>query len=263
MSPLIPWWAAGALLLSPFFFALWRVARRRRDASLVDAGWSAGLGVMGLLCAALGDGDPGRRALVAAMSALWSARLTAHLYLDRVKGKGEDGRYAALRQRWGKDADRNFFWWFQAQGALDLLLALPFAALCAKPGPPGPLDALGAGIWVLAVTGETVADRDLAAFRADPGNRGRACRAGLWRYSRHPNYFFEWVHWLAYAVMAPDDWRTWTSPALMLFFLVRVTGIPHAEAQALRGRGEDYRRYQEETSAFFPWFPRRSAGGPA
>lgn len=259
MTPDIPWWAAGAVLLFPSFFALWRVATRRRDASLVDAAWAAGLGAMGSICAAAGDGDPDRRALVAAMSVLWSARLTAHLYLDRVRGKPEDGRYAALREKWGKDADRNFFWWFQAQGALDLLLALPFAALCSKPEPLGPLDGLGLVVWLVAVVGETAADMQLAEFRADPANKGRACRAGLWRYSRHPNYFFEWLHWLAYAAMAPDDWRVWTSPALMLYFLLRVTGVPHTEAQALRSRGEDYRRYQRETPMFFPWRPRKDA----
>lgn len=259
MRPDIPWWAAGAVLLVPFFFALWRVAVRRRDASLVDAGWAAGLGAMGALCAAAGDGDPDRRALVAAMSVLWSARLTAHLYLDRVKDKPEDGRYAALRAKWGDRADRNFFWWFQAQGALDLLLALPFAALCARPDPLGAPDWLGLSVWTVAVAGETVADAQLAAYRADPANRGRTCRDGLWRYSRHPNYFFEWTHWLAYAVMAPGDWRVWTSPALMLYFLLRVTGIPYTEAQALKSRGEDYRRYQEETSMFFPWFPKGAA----
>lgn len=253
------WWGAGALALAPFFAALWLVARRARDASHVDVGWAAGLGFMGLLCAATGSGDPGRRTLVAAMASLWSARLAWHLYADRVRGKAEDGRYAALRASWGPDADRNFFWFFQAQGLLDLLLALPLAVLCAKEGPLGALDLAGALVWLAAVSGETMADRQLAAFRADPANKGRTCREGLWRYSRHPNYFFEWSHWLAYAVMAPDDWRVWTAPALMLYFLLRVTGLPATEAQALRSRGEDYRRYQRETSSFVPWFPRSAA----
>ena len=103
------------------------------------------------------------------------------------------------------------------------------------------------------------ADTTLARFRADPVNKGKTCREGLWRYSRHPNYFFEWTHWLAYAAMAPGEWQVWLSPALMLYFLLRVTGIPATEAQALRSRGEDYRRYQAETSMFIPWFSRRDA----
>ncbi len=249
----------GWLIASAFFAALWAVQRRTRDASLVDVGWAASLGFLALLCAAALPGDPGRRALIAAMGASWSARLAWHLYNDRVRGKSEDGRYAALRASWGADADRNFFWFFQAQGALAALLALPFAALALRPGELGPLDAAGAALWLVSVMGESAADATLGRFRADPANRGKTCREGLWRYSRHPNYFFEWTHWLAYALMAPGDWQVWLSPALMLYFLLRVTGIPATEEQALRSRGEDYRRYQRETSMFFPWFPRRAA----
>lgn len=248
----------GWAVLAPAFAALWRAATRIRDASMVDAAWAAGLGALALGCAAFETGDPSRRLLVAAMGGAWSARLAAHLYFDRVRGKPEDGRYAALRASWGAAADRNFFWFFQAQGALDAVLALPFAALCAKPAPLGAADAVGAAVWLAAVAGEWAADAQLARFRADPANKGRTCRAGLWRFSRHPNYFFEWTHWLAYAAMAPSDWRVWTSPALMLFFLLRVTGIPATEAQALKTRGDDYRSYQKETSMFVPWFPRRS-----
>jgi len=234
------------------------VQARTRDASLVDVGWAAGLGFLALSCAYLLPGDPTRRALVGGMAAVWSLRLAAHLYFDRVRGKPEDGRYAALRASWGGAANRNFFIFFQAQGALDAALALPFAALCSKSGPLGAADALGAVVWVAAVSGEAAADRALAAFRARTDSRGRVCREGLWRYSRHPNYFFEWLHWLAYAAMAPADWRVWVSPALMLFFLLRVTGIPATEAQALKSRGDAYRDYQRTTSMFVPWFPRRN-----
>jgi steroid 5-alpha reductase family enzyme len=244
--------------LAALFALLWAVQVRTRDASHVDAGWAAGLGLLALACAALLPGAAPRRALVAAMAAVWSVRLAAHLYFDRVRGKPEDGRYASLRASWGAAADRNFFFFFQAQGALDVLLALPFAALCARSGPLGASDALGAALWLSAVGGEAAADRQLAAFRARPDSKGRVCREGLWRYSRHPNYFFEWAHWLSYAAMAPADWRVWTSPALMLFFLLRVTGIPATEAQALKSRGDAYRDYQRTTSMFVPWFPRRT-----
>ena len=248
----------GWLALIVLFAGLWAVQRRTRDASLVDVGWAASLGLLALLCAAVLDGEPARRALVGAMGALWSARLAWHLYTDRVRGKSEDGRYAALRASWGAAADRNFFWFFQAQGALAALLALPFAALAARRGALGPGDAAGAALWLVAVWGERAADKALAAFRANPAHKGKTCREGLWRFSRHPNYFFEWTHWLAYAAMAPGDWRPWLSPALMLYFLLRVTGIPATEEQALRSRGDDYRRYRRETSMFIPWFPRRN-----
>jgi steroid 5-alpha reductase family enzyme len=114
--------------------------------------------------------------------------------------------------------------------------------------------------WLVAVGGEWLADRQLAAFRADPGNRGRTCRAGLWAWSRHPNYFFEWLHWFAYLWLAIGSrlwWLALTGPVVMLLFLYRVSGIPWTEAQSLRSRGEDYARYQREVSAFFPRPPRR------
>jgi steroid 5-alpha reductase family enzyme len=238
---------------------LWLVAIRTRDASHVDVGWALGLGAMGAACAAAGTGAPARRWLIGAMAAAWSLRLAAHLYFDRVRGRPEDGRYASLRTAWGAKADRNFFFFFQAQGLLDLLLALPFAAAAARPGPLGVRDALAAAVWLAAVAGESAADRSLAAFRADPANKGAVCRAGLWSWSRHPNYFFEWLVWLSFAMIAPDDWRVWVSPLVMLYFLLRVTGIPATEAQALKSRGEAYRRYQKEISMFIPWPPRRAA----
>lgn len=249
----------SAAALSVFFALLWVEAVRSRDASHVDVGWALGLGAMGVVAAWTGDGGEGRRLLDGAMAAVWAMRLGLHLYLDRVAGKPEDGRYAALRSSWGAAADRNFFVFFQAQGALDLVLSLPFFAAAARPGPLGLRDAAAALVWLIAVAGETAADRSLAAFRAEPSNKGKVCRRGLWACSRHPNYFFEWLAWLSYAAFAPGDWRVWVSPVLMLYFLFRVTGIPATEAQALRSRGAEYRRYQEEVSAFIPLPPRRSA----
>jgi steroid 5-alpha reductase family enzyme len=121
-------------------------------------------------------------------------------------------------------------------------------------------DWLGFSVWLVAILGESLADRQLAAFKADPSNRGKVCSAGLWKFSRHPNYFFEWLVWVAlflFALPAPWGWTTIFAPALMLFFLLRVTGIPYTEQQSLRSRGEAYRSYQRTTSAFVPWFPKR------
>jgi steroid 5-alpha reductase family enzyme len=111
----------------------------------------------------------------------------------------------------------------------------------------------------MSLSGEALADRQLESFKRDPQNRGRVCDVGLWRYSRHPNYFFEWLIWLSYALYAstsPAGWAAWIAPALILYFLLRVTGIPATEAQALRSRGDAYRRYQARTSPFVPWFRR-------
>jgi steroid 5-alpha reductase family enzyme len=111
-------------------------------------------------------------------------------------------------------------------------------------------------IWVFAVAGETLADAQLARFRTTPGNQGLVCREGLWRYSRHPNYFFEWLHWFSYVALASGAAISWLGPVLMYVFLRWLSGIPHTEAQALRTRGELYRTYQRTTPMLIPWFPR-------
>ena len=140
------------------------------------------------------------------------------------------------------------------------MFAAPVLLASLNPEPLGVLDILGGVIWFIALTGETIADRQLDRFRKNPDNRGQVCQDGLWRYSRHPNYFFEWLHWWSYvliAIGAPWGWLTIIGPLAMLFFVTRVTGIPPTEAQALKSRGEAYRRYQQTTNAFFPG-PRRS-----
>jgi steroid 5-alpha reductase family enzyme len=119
------------------------------------------------------------------------------------------------------------------------------------------LEYVGIGFWLVAVIGESIVDAQLAAFRREPANRGHVCERGLWNYSRHPNYFFEWLVWVAWAIYAaasPFGWLALICPLVMLFFLFRVTGIPATEAQALRSRGQEYARYQRTTSAFVPWF---------
>jgi steroid 5-alpha reductase family enzyme len=123
---------------------------------------------------------------------------------------------------------------------------------------PG-LQNLGLGIWVIAFLGELTSDAQLARFKKDPKNKGRVCDVGLWRYSRHPNYFFEWLIWMSFATVASSaQWGYvgFVSPALILYFLLRVTGIPATEEQALRSKGEAYRKYQRTTSVFVPWFPK-------
>ena len=246
--------AAGITLL----VALWAIQLRTQDAATIDVGWTT-LVLLGAVAAGLlTDGDPARRALVAGLAAAWALRLGLYLVRDRVLGgRDEDGRYRALRQHWGKSAPRNFLFLYLGQAVIAALFIVPLAA--AMRG--GPLDAwtvAGVVVWLVAVVGETVSDRQLARFRADPANRGTVCRAGLWRYSRHPNYFFEWIHWWTYVLIAHAAPLTLLGPATMLLFLFRLTGIPYTELQALRSRGDAYREYQRTTNAFFPWPPRRS-----
>ena len=262
-------WHASSLLLSGVLgvaiamAALWLVQLRTRDAGIVDVGWSLSLGVLAAWLAFGGGGDPGRRALLAVVAGAWSLRLGLHLLIDRVLAHGEDGRYQMLREAWGSREQPYMFLFFQAQALISGLFAIPFAVIAFNPRPLGPLDLAAVVIWLIAVVGESVADRQLARFKSDPSSKGRTCRVGLWSVSRHPNYFFEWIHWFTYVILAigaPHAWLALIGPVVMLLFLLRVTGIPYTEKRALLSRGEDYARYQREVSSFVPWFPRKVSG---
>ncbi len=251
----------GLGLAAASMAVVFQVSLRIRNFSIVDIAWSAIFTPLVVLFATVAGGHPPRRVLIAAMVTLWSLRLASHLFVRiRSLHPQEEGRYLQLRQEWAANLHARFFSFFQAQGALAVLLSVPFLLACVDRRPSlGLFEIAGAGLFVVALVGETVADRQLAAFKADPRSSGRTCRAGLWRYSRHPNYFFEWLVWVAYSVFAwPSPWGFVSiyGPLLMLFFLFRVTGIPLTEEQALRTRGDDYREYQRTTSPFVPWFPR-------
>ena len=250
-------WAVAALLM---LLALAVQLRTLHD-GVVDFTSAAGQELLALGYALSADGDALRRTLVAVLAGGWSFRLAAHILFDRVIGQPEDGRYQRLRAHWREHTQLKFFGFFQAQALLTAVFAAPFLVVALTPEPlPAFAIICAVAIWLLAVGGETLADRQLAAWRADPANRGRTCRAGLWRYSRHPNYFFEWLHWWSYPLLAwgsPAWWLTLLGPALMLYTLLKVTGIPYTERQALTSRGDDYRAYQRSTSAFVPWFPKR------
>jgi steroid 5-alpha reductase family enzyme len=172
----------------------------------------------------------------------------------------EDGRYVQLRKTWADNFAPRMFGFFQMQAASVVLLGVPFLLPVLNPAPQlHALEIAGTVLWLLALTGEAMADAQLAGFKRDPANRGRVCAAGLWRYSRHPNYFFEWLVWVAYFVFAlASPWGVLAviAPASILYLLLRVTGIPLTEEQSLRSKGDAYRRYQARTSAFVPWRPR-------
>lgn len=246
-------WAASAAVM----IILWARQLKTANANAVDVAWSALIGVHAIVLAVLGDGDVARRAALAVVAGGWSLRLAAYLFLTRIRGEAvEDGRYRTLRATWSRGV---FFVFYQAQALLTVVLAVPFALIAANPAAGLlPLEIAGIALWVAALIGETIADAQLHRFRRDPAHHGRTCRAGLWRYSRHPNYFFEWLIWCATALVAlaaPGGWVALAAPAMMLFFILRITGIPPTEAQALVSRGEDYRDYQRTTSAFFPRRP--------
>lgn len=251
--------AVGTLLVFLIMTALWLLGIRNKNFSYVDVGWSANFAVLALLFAWLAEGWETRKWIIAAMYALWSVRLAGHL-AKRIIGQPEEGRYVELRRRWAANLNAKFFGFFQLQALLNVILALPLLIACMNPEPQlHLLEALGVAIWLVGLLGESIADGQLASFKRNSSNHGAVCDAGLWRYSRHPNYFFEWTIWIGYAVFAlasPWGWLALAMPALMLHFLINVTGVRATEEQALRSKGERYREYQQRTSVFVP-LPRK------
>jgi steroid 5-alpha reductase family enzyme len=247
------------LLAAAALAAAWAVQYRTRDASVADVAWSYSVAGLGLFYAAVGQADVRLRVLLAVLAGLWGLRLGTYL-LWRARGRPEDGRYRRLRERWGKAADRRLFVFFQIQALIAWLLSLSFAVIAWRPTPaPAWAAGLAVAIWLVAVVGEAIADRQLERFRRDPANRGRVCRQGLWRYSRHPNYFFECLHWCAYlplALGAPWGGLALAAPLLMAWLLLKLSGVPATEAQAAASRPE-YAEYLRTTSALIPWPPRK------
>jgi steroid 5-alpha reductase family enzyme len=254
----------GTLAVVVIMFGLWWLGVRNRNFSYVDIGWSVNFAVLAALYAWLAPGDLQRRLIVAAMFTAHGLRLGWHLG-KRIIGAPEEGRYQQLRKDWGGSSERalnlKFLGFFEFQAVLNAVLTLPMliASFNANPN-VNAMEIAGCAIFLVGLVGESTADAQLAAFKRTRSNENAVCDAGLWRYSRHPNYFFEWLIWIAYAVFAltsPHGWIALAMPVLMLHFLINVTGLKATEAQALRTKGERYRLYQARTSGFVPWFPKR------
>jgi len=245
--------------------ALWFVQARTGNSGIVDVAWTYGVGGLAILFASLSDGDPIRRWVVAALAGLWSLRLGTYI-LRRVMSEAEDGRYTRLKRDWGDAAQAKMFWFYQFQALGCVLFAVPMLIAAQVSQPPDFWVYVGIAIWVLAIGGETLADGQLARFKQDPANRGNVCQVGLWKYSRHPNYFFEWLHWWSYvalAITAPWGWLSLFAPLVMLYLITRVTGIPPTEQRAIESRGDAYRIYQRTTSPFIPWPPKTERAADA
>lgn len=256
--------AVGLVVACGVMAILWQVQRKTGNAGIVDVAWAGLVGVIGLLYGLWPAGIGWLRVLAGVMIAVWSLRLTTYLY-RRVVGHPEEGRYVNLRSHWGDDANQKFFWFFQAQAIAAWAFASTVLVIARSPQAPATwLVVLGVLLWALGIVGVAVSDQQLAQFKSNSENRGKTCRAGLWRYSRHPNYFFEWLHWCAYVPLALGSNYWWVSALIALGLLITIlfiTGIPPTEAQAVASRGDDYRRYQRTTSAFVPWFPKQESGG--
>jgi steroid 5-alpha reductase family enzyme len=162
-----------------------------------------------------------------------------------------------MREKWKTNINLKFFLFFQVQTVLVVLLSLPFLMMIRNPAPRlSGLEIAGSFVWLAGLIGESVADAQLKKFKNNPLNKGKTCRVGLWNYSRHPNYFFESIIWIGYAIAALTSSFGWVgllSAAGMWYILNHVTGVPLTEEHALRTRGEEYRSYQQTTSRFIPW----------
>jgi steroid 5-alpha reductase family enzyme len=251
---------AGAVFA--IMLALWRLSVALADASIVDIFWGPGFAVIAWI-AWLIAGAPGPRSwLVLGLTTLWAARLGLYL-LWRKWGEGEDPRYAALRARAGAAADRTMLTRvFLTQGAVMWVVSLPvqFAVLYREPAALGWPAAFGIGVVAVGLVFETVGDAQLARFKADPANRGRILDRGLWRYTRHPNYFGDAGVWWGFFLIAcdhPIGLLTVASPVAMTWFLVRVTGKALLEKR-MRRANPAYADYSRRTSGFVPWPPRKS-----
>ena len=247
----------GLAIAAGYFFITWLVSVKIRNYGLLDAAWSYGVAILAPLYALLGPGDATRKWAATAIGVAWSLRLGTHILTRVIRHHPvEDARYQTLRARW--PGAGMFLLFFELQAVLVVIFSLPFLLMAFNPKPGLSLvEILGLAIALLSLAGEALADAQMNRFKADPASKGKVCQDGLWRYSRHPNYFFEFMIWAGFFVAAlgtPWGWTTIVCPLLMLHFLLNVTGIKLTEEYSLKSRGEAYREYQRTTSAFVPWF---------
>lgn len=253
--------AIGSLsvMMSLIMAGAWLVWRQSGNSGWIDTIWTFGLGAIGCGSALLSQTGSERKFIVGLLIALWSLRLGWHI-AHRTAGIVDDPRYAALAKDWGKDASRQMFWLLQKQALVSIPLVLSMLLAASNPYPAIRVqDVLAILIFMAAIGGEALADEQLRRFRRAPENKGLICDAGLWRWSRHPNYFFEWLGWLAYPLFAIDlsggfSWgfAALAGPICMYWLLVYVSGIPPLEDHMIRRHGAKFRDYQMRTSAFFP-----------
>lgn len=252
----------GTLLMVFVFFATWLLCLRLKNYGFVDVAFSYGMTLLAPLYAWSGTGTLERKLVFTGVGLAWSLRLGTYL-LVRVAGHHpkEDSRYEALRERWS--GPWMFLLFFEMQAVLVVIFSLPFLFSAFNPAPELRVsEMVGLAVAGLALLGESLADIQMQRFKRNPANSGEVCQVGLWNYSRHPNYFFESMIWWGLALAAlssPSGWICVICPLMMLYFLLRVTGIPLTEEYAIKRRGERYREYQRTTSAFVPWFKKRGA----
>lgn len=233
----------------------WVIQLKNNNAGIVDVTWTYNFALLAYFAFIFGDGLYDRKVLLTSIAILWSIRLGTYLYRRNV-GKPEDVRYAKLRKDWGKAAAVKMLLFFYFQAVFNMILAVPMVLICFNREASLHFNEyLGAAIVVLSIIGEGLADWQLKQFKADPKNKGQVCEKGLWYYSRHPNYFFEWLVWVGFfifALSADYGYIAIISPVLILWTLLKMTGIPMTEELSVKSKGDLYREYQRTTSAFVP-----------
>ncbi|MGI2033266.1 DUF1295 domain-containing protein [Rhizobium panacihumi] len=245
-----------AIFLSVAMAGAWAIQRWTGRSGWIDTIWSFAVGLGGIAAALFADGDFSRRMVLLFLIGAWSLRLGSHIGA-RTHGDDEDPRYAKLVEQWGDRAALRLlvFLQIQALAAFILVLAVYLAATNNAPFPAG-LDFTALLIAVIALAGEALSDLQLSRFRKTPQAKTDVCEIGLWRYSRHPNYFFEWLFWCCWLFFAVSgsawSWLALLAPAQMYWLLVHVSGIPPLEEHMLRSRGEKFRSLQRRVNAFFP-----------
>lgn len=257
--------ASIAVGLSAVMALAWGVQRLTGSSGWIDTIWSFAVGLGGIAAAVFAGGDAERRITVFILIAGWSLRLGGHI-ARRTRGGVEDPRYAKFIEEWGSAAAVRLFIFLQVQAIAAFILVLAVYVAAANPaGFPRLLDIMAIVIAIVAIGGEALADAQLARFRKRAAARTEVCETGLWAYSRHPNYFFEWLGWCAYLVFAVDlsgrfgwGWLAVLAPLMMYWLLVHVSGIPPLEEHMLKSRGEKFRALQTRVNAFFPG-PRHAA----
>jgi steroid 5-alpha reductase family enzyme len=252
---------AGLILTSAIMTLAWAARLWTGQSGWVDACWSAGTGLAAifLALAPFHDLQP-RQWLCAALAGAWSFRLAGHIAVRAATATADDPRYAALQKHWGKSWKSQLLFFLQIQAVCAFGLAVGvWAAAHAPRAGLGWQDWLGVAILGGSVLGAGIADAQVRAYGRK--HHGGVANIGLWRWSRHPNYFFEWLGWSAYVAIAitPGYWQGWLAligPVMMYWLLVHVSGIPHLERHMARSRGEAWQAYKARTSAFFPLPPK-------
>lgn len=243
------------------FYWVWIFAMRVNNFSVIDAAWSFAFFVHAIVFYNLSSGATFRKLLFLGVIGLWSLRLGFYL-TKRIKSHHplEDTRYIKLREDYGDNYENRFLYFFLMQAASVSFLTFPAIFVFNNPSENLSLfEVFGVIFFFLSLAGEALADAQISRFKLNPANKGKVCNVGLWKYSRHPNYFFESCIWFSYFVfwLGTDSmWWSLYAPLCILLLLLKVTGVPPSEAQSLKSRGDAYREYQRKTSIFVPWFPK-------